>query len=323
MSLPKTLALALLGIGVFAPYASAQFSIVATFDDATLTGQDKTDFEASINSAIQVYDSLITTPVTVNITFKADENVGLGQSSTYITTINYSQYLTDLAARATSSYDSTALAHLPVQANNPVNGNAQMTLTLANLRALGETALGNNNGGSDSTISLKTSLMNLSRTGTQNPNKYDLVATVEHEIDEVLGFGSALNGISNGSPTPTTAISPLDLFRYTSGGVRSFDTISSTQAYFSIDGTTLLTRFNQDSSGDYQDFYTGPTPQVQDAFGTPGGVQNLGTNEKIGLDVLGYTLATTVPEPTTTALLIGAAGLGIVGLRRYRSRAQA
>lgn len=300
-----------------APFAVAQFTIAPTFDDSTLTGQAKTDFEASINSAIQSYESMITTPITVNITFKADESVGLGQSATYINYLSYSQYRADLAAHATTANDATALAHLPTQSTNPVNGNAQLFLTLPNLRAIGETALGTYS--TDSTISLKTSLMNLSRSGTLDSNKYDLIAVTEHEMDEVLGFGSALNGLANGSPAPTAEISPLDLYRYTSTGSRSFDTNLGTEAYFSIDGTTLLTRFNQDGSGDYQDFYTGATPQVQDAFGSPGAILDVGTNEQTALDVLGYTLALTpVPEPATTALLVGM--LSLVGIRPLRSR---
>lgn len=320
MNLWKKFLLVLACTLAVAPFASGQLTIVPTFDDSSLTGQNKTDFEATIDSAIQAYASLITNSVTVSITFKPDESVGLGQSQTFETFISYSRFLTDLSAHATTANDATALAHLPVQSANPVDGSTQMELSLANLRALGETSLATNNTGQpDAIISLKTSIMNLTRTGTPDGSKYDLLATTEHEIDEVLGFGSALNGLANGAATPTGPISPLDLFRYTSTGSRSFTTDINANAYFSIDSTTLLTRYNQIAPGDYQDFNAGGQPQVQDAFATPGAQANLGTNEKTGLDVIGYTLSA-IPEPSTTALAFGAAMLGLTAaLKRRRA----
>ena len=69
--------------------------------------------------------------------------------------------------------------------------------------------------------------MNLTRTGTPT-TKYDLLAAVSHEIDEVLGLGSALNGLKNGDPTPTGAVWGMDLYRYNATRVRSFNTSAGT-----------------------------------------------------------------------------------------------
>jgi hypothetical protein len=151
--------------------------------------------------------------------------------------------------------------------------------------------------------------MNLSRAGQQNSSKYNLMAVVSHEINEVLGLGSALPN------PPSGTIFPEDLFRYNSNGVRTFTT-NGENAYFSIDGTNDLARFNQNSGGDYGDWWsTGAlTPQVQDAFGTSGAQPNLGV-EATGLDVIGYDDA---PEPGTVILL--GTGLVIAGLRRPRGR---
>ena len=94
-------------------------------------------------------------------------------------------------------------------------------------------------------------------------------------MDEVLGIGSDLNGYPQGTPPSNlTPVGTEDLFRYSSTpGVRSYDTNLNTQAYFSINGgTTDLAQFNQDENGDLNDWYSpgGQTPQVQDAFPTPG-----------------------------------------------------
>jgi hypothetical protein len=142
--------------------------------------------------------------------------------------------------------------------------------------------------------------MNLSPAST-DPSKWSLFATVCHEIDEVLGMSSALNNLANGAPPPTGAIAPPDLFRYDGSGARSFNTLSNTAAYFSLDGTTDLVRFNQYAGGDYQDWYSWPfgaaTPRVQDAFATHGAnpVPNV---ELTMLDVIGYTRVISTARPS-------------------------
>jgi hypothetical protein len=269
------------------------------WDSSITSDPNAATIMSTINSAIAIYQARFADPVTVSIKFQ-ETGSGLGGSSTFFGNISYSSYRSALVTDATTSSDSTALAHLPNVANNPVNGNANISVTTANLRALGF-AVSPPSGQADSTISLNTSIMNLNRLSI-DPGKYDLMAVVSHEIDEALGFGSALNGLGNGSAPPTGAVWGMDLYRYDQLGVRSFNTTAANQAYFSLDGTTQLSRFNQTAGGDYSDWFsiTAHTPQVQDAFGTPGAIPNLGV-ELTGLDVLGYNLLS-VPEPTTFSL---------------------
>jgi len=289
-----------------ASYASS-FIIVPTFDSTITSDPNAAIIESTIKSTIGVYEATFTDPITVKITFQ-EMSSGLGQSSTFFDTVSYSSYLTALTADAKSCNDAIALAHLGAGPNNPVNNNPNINVKLPNLRAVGimeSPPLGQ----PDGTIGLNTSIMNLSRTGLQDSSKYDLMAVVSHEINEVLGLGSAL-------PTPQNeTIFPEDLFRYDSSGARNFTT-SGDNAYFSIDGTDDLARFNQDSGGDYGDWWsTGAhTPQVQDAFGTPGAQPNLGV-EVTALDVIGYDVA---PEPGTVILL--GTGLVIAGLQRRKGR---
>ena len=291
-----------------APIAWANLSINATFDSSITTDANATLIEEGINEAISRIEADIANPITVDITFKS-MLTGLGQSDTYSYNLTYSQYLNDLKTKQIlSANDTTAIASLPISSTNPVNGNTYVSINTPLYKALGYSS-----SGSDGTIGLNTSIMNLSRTGTQNASYYDLQAVAAHEIDEVLGIGGP------GSILPSTngPIGVLDLFRYDTNGARSFDPGSGTEAYFSIDGgTTQLVKFNQNSSGDYADWATGATPQVQDAFGSPGTQINVGTNELTALDVVGYNLSA-VPEPST-CFLLGLGSLALVAAYRRR-----
>ena len=299
--------------------ANADILINPTFESSITSNPNAATIEAGIDQAISNIESFIANPITVRIEF-GSMNTGLGQSSTFTNDLSYSQYRSDLANnQILSSNDSLALASLPVASTNPVNGNAEVVLTLPNLRAIGQTALGNNGGGFDSTITLNLSDLNLSRTGPQDSTKYDLQAVTTHEIDEVLGIGGAGSILSASGPTvPTDPVGSMDLFRFASSGARSFTTSATATAYFSINsGATKLTNFNQNGSGDFGDWATGPTPQVQDAFGTPGVDVNLGPNELTALDVIGYNLVA-VPEPGSGTLLVS--GLLAIGILRCRRK---
>ncbi len=262
--------------------------------DSTITGDPQAaTIEAEIISAISVYETTFSDSVTVSITFQ-EVNTGLGSSFKYSTTVSYSAYLAALVSHATTADDGTALAHLPAGALNPVNGNAGVSLNLPLARALGFNVVPPA-GQSDGTISLKTSIMNFTRTSI-NPTNFSLFATVSHEIDEVLGFGSALNGLTNGAAAPTGAVAPEDLFRYAQNGARSFTTALNAASFFSLDGTTDLAQFNQFQGGDFGDWLsspvfppqqTFPAPQVQDAFQTPGATPSLGV-ELRALDAIGF-----------------------------------
>jgi hypothetical protein len=275
--------------------------IIPTFGPSITGDPQSAKIQATINAALALYQANFSDPITVTITFQ-EVGGGLGSSSTYYDTYSYSSYLTALTSHATTADDITALAHLPNSPFNPANGNQSVKLTLPLARALGYANVDPPAGQTDGTISLNTSIMNLGLTDN-NLSKYSLYATVCHEIDEVLGFGSALNGLNNGDPAPTGPIRPNDLFRYDSGGNRSLTTDVNAASYFSLDGTTQLARYNQYAGGDYQDWYshnvTHPS-QVQDAFGTAG-TQPVPNVELRVLDVIGYVRV--IPLPPSLSLL--------------------
>jgi hypothetical protein len=315
----------LLVAGVFAA-ASARANLVIdpTFGSSITSLSNASAVEAGIDAAISRLDAAVENPITVKIQFD-DMSGGLGESDTFFNALPYSQYLSDLKTdQVLSANDTIAIHSLPVQTANPVNGNANIDLSLPLLRAIGESSLGDNDGGLDSTISLNLSSMNVSRTGMQNSNDYDLQAVATHEMDEVLGIGGEGSDLASGT---TGAVGPLDLFRYISPGVRSYSQSANIAPYFSINGgTTELVYFNQVSGADYGDWGNGVTPaevdgnsppQVQDAFGTPGTDVNLGMNELTALDVVGWNLvAQSVPEPGTTGLLVASGLACAVTFRR-------
>ena len=146
--------------------------------------------------------------------------------------------------------------------------------------------------------------------------------------DEVLGIGGSGSVITTNAGALTGAVGPLDLFRYSAAGTRSFTASTNAISYFSINGgTNKLVNFNQGFGGesDYGDWGDGVSPAdgkgntpalVQDAFGTPGSAPDLGINELTALDVVGWNV---IPEPSTVAL-VGIGTLAGFAMRRRRRR---
>jgi hypothetical protein len=266
----------------------------------------------------------------------------LGQSQTgFVYNNNYQTFYNDLV---TTDANPAAIAGLTANggnaANNPVNNTNTIRLKSANGRAIGiatDTPLCNVTGSAgnltcsntpggpnaiDGIIGLNTSITFPPQ--AQGSGTYYLVATVEHEIDEVLGLGSSIANCS-GTCTSTSFQggnpAPEDLFRYTANGVFATGNIDCsgtvTPAYLSYSGATVLTNLNTAcNGGDFGDFTGGS--QVQNAFATPNLIYNYGANEIAAMSAIGYQVAT--PEPATFALLIPALGVAAL-VRRRRRRA--
>jgi len=307
-------------ITVVATPAHAGLTITPTFGSSITSDPNAAAIEGVIDSAIAFYQSTFTDPINVTIQFN-EMTTGLGQSTVGFYNIPYATYLAALKADATTANDATADSFLPNSSNNPVNGAARIDVKSADGRAVGLATPGFVNGTFDGVIGLNTTITDVGSPGTTG--QFSLFATTEHEIDEVLGLGSALPSI------PLSTIFPEDLFRYDATGNRSFTTNSTAKAFFSINGTTDLAEFdNQNDGGDFGDWQSNPlpggvAPKVQDAFATPGAhpVLTSSSPEAVALDVIGYDLAApAVPEPTSILLLGTLVALtGVIARKRAKS----
>lgn len=309
--------------------AQASLIITPTFASSITSDPNAAAIEGAINQAISFYENTFTSSVNIFITFQ--EGGGLGGSSTWYFNVSYKQYYDALVANADGPTEALALAQLNAMGGdadtnggvNPVTGGLDINVKTANLRALGiaTPGHGDNSSDPDGTITLNTSLTTPGSTGSSL--QYSLLAVTEHEMDEVLGLGSALPNTTSGTGTlsiaanaPFSSPFPEDLFRYsgTNTLATSVNCASPGSAYFSINGTTMLDQFNNAcNGGDFADWASGANPpnvgpQVQDAFGTPGATVSLGPGslEVTALEAIGYA----VPEPATWLLSLGGLALG-------------
>ena len=224
--------------------------INVTFDSSV--SQAPAGFIPAVNYVVNYFDSLFTNNVTINIDVLY-QNLGSGflaenQASQFVSN-DYSSVRSALQAQG-----APGASALPP--SSPLPGSS-LSMTQAEAQALG---LYPNDSSLDGQVWFNSTATPFSYSPTATPasNQYYFVGIVEHEISELMGRVSFLS------------YSPIDLYRYSSPGVRDLSTGGKgSTAYFSIDnGTTNLgTWNNQSSNGDLADWYPqGPAAGGNDAF---------------------------------------------------------
>jgi Divergent InlB B-repeat domain/NHL repeat len=273
--------------------------------------------QTAFNSLVSTYESVFTTPITVNIDVNFG-TTGLGASFTQQVNEPYSSWRTNMLANATANPGNTwnvaAAASLP--ANGDPIGNGSVTLNSANARALGFTA----NVAVDSTLTFSNKVA-FEYTGVANSQDEDFLDVAAHELDEALGIGSALTGLANNASIPSSDYTAEDYFRFSAAATRGITTNPTAVVYFSYDGgITEVAQFNQaysalgDSDLDRNDWVYGDagcpaaTPHVQDAILCYGQAVAVGSGpEIIVLNSLGYN-----STPPSYQLTVNETGQGSV-----------
>jgi hypothetical protein len=293
------------------------FVINAAFDNSitTLQSTNPTLFgqiAGAISAAIGYFESIFTNSMTVTIDFGWGENNNIPITGTTavaksnvpgFTTTTYSNLVTALSKADTSAVGLAAVATLP--GSDPTTSPAAPStwvMTPAEALALG--LPGVSQGLFAGWVGLNTGFA-----FTFDPNnravagKMDAIGVLEHEISEDLGRRGGM-----GTYDGTNVFLPLDLFRYTAPGVTQYRPTAAVNAYFSADGKTLQTEYNNPIGGgdavDWNGSLTG------DSFGsTATGVQNnVSSTDLQVMNILGY--HETVAPPSSNLIWTGHGAAG-------------
>ncbi len=285
------------GLVINVSYDSSVTDLATT--DPTL----EAEFKGAVQAAVQYFESVITNPVTVKISFGWGEFAGTpvtGLSTNKATTFNTSYsnlYAALVAADTQSDVQKAAVATLP--SSDPTGGAGVFKVSSAEARILGLNTFFT---GTDGSIGLNSSDSYTWTGGSVASGTYDAVGALEHEISEVLGRIQHA-GASN-------IYLPLDFFRYTAADGQADDPLGASAGnlnlpyaagynanaftYFSYDGKTVTLPFDTPAHvaagadpGDWADTVN------NDAFGysSTGAALAVSPTDLQAMNVLGYNLA--------------------------------
>jgi hypothetical protein len=272
------------------------------WDSSVTKSANWSAIEAAVVAAAQLYTQDYSNHVVLNIAVGLGEIGGssmsssaLGESESIRYIANYSTVQGALNTADAGLVADGLLSSGAISANSPPT-NANFFVTSAEAKALGlvgsSTAIDGYIG-----ISASSSVYFAANGGTIGTTQYDAVGIATHEISEVMGriglVGTSLGPYSN-------VYTPLDLFRYTSSGVRD---LTPTAGYFSTNGgvSNLSTYNNPNNGGDATDWASSVVNDAYDAFGTPGVITTVSSTDILENAVLGYNLTAGTLPPTVSA----------------------
>jgi hypothetical protein len=260
--------------------------------DSSIPQSVLSNYQTAVNAALAFFKSEFSNNITVNITFAwaATGQNFVASNNFYGDYVSYATLVTALKATQHSADDIAAYTTLPAPTQDPTGSGQHYFVTSAQEKALG---LMPSSAPFDDFVTLGSGYSwTFDPNNRAVPGKIDAIGTLEHEISEGvfgrvggLGQSQANGGFGAGIYTP------LDLFRYSSPGVHDYSNPGAND-FFSIDGTHLLTAFNNhnQNGGDVADW----DPNiVGDSFGdaytgVAGAVNSIDLRE---LDILGWNRA--------------------------------
>jgi len=277
--------------------ATPGLTIHATFDSSITNNPNAAAIEAMINRCISIYESLFSDPITIQILFRYTTTAPDGhplrpgvtaRSDNPFYIILWNTYIDALRADARTSNDNLANASLPGAALStdirPSSANGRAVGLDTPPAMFGDGTVGNG-GPYDGIVTLNSGAP-FEFTRPITPSNFDAQRETEHEINEVMGLGSAAS---------VSYFHTQDLFSWSSAGQRNVSTTGT--RYFSINGgVTNIVNLNQSANGDVGDWLSGACPQthpyVQNAADCPGQSSDIAATspEGIDLDVIGYDL---------------------------------
>jgi len=175
-----------------------------TFDSSIINNPNSAAIQAMINQAIGIYESLFGDPITIQILFRYSTTAPngdplpadvLSESRSVVYTLPWNDFISALRADATTSNDNTANASLPGSALStnivPSSGNGR-AVGLDTPPAMFPDGHVGQGGPYDGIVTLN-SAQAFQFTRPPSSDSFDAQRSVEHEMDEVMGFGSHLN----------------------------------------------------------------------------------------------------------------------------------
>ena len=261
-------------------------------------------FKTAFAAAVQFLENTFTNPITINIDVGFGEigpnntalgSNALGESNTFFNNYTYTQVRNALVADTTSADQVSAGNSLP--AADPTNGGNYWVAT-AEAKALG---LMGPSGAVDGYIGFSSSLpFTYNDSNGVAAGTYDFNGVALHELTEVLGRELFVGNDGIGS----NSFTPLDLFHYSSNGVRDFS--GTTAGYFSPNGgATNLDNFNTSVNGDFGDWGGSAGNDSFLAFSNSGVVNAFSQADIREMNVLGYDEGPTAPTAPGASAFIG------------------
>jgi hypothetical protein len=253
-------------------------------------------FTTAFAAAVQFLENTFTNPITVNIDVGYGEigpnntplgSNALGESNTFFNNYTYTQVKNALVADTSSADQVSAGNSLPASDPTP-GGNGNYWMATAEAKALG---LMGPSGAVDGYIGFSSNLpFTYNDSSGVASGTYDFNGVALHELTEVLGRELFVGNDGIGS----NSFTPLDLFHYSSNGVRDFS--GTTAGYFSPNGgATNLDNFNTSVNGDFGDWAGSAGNDSFLAFSNSGVVNAFSQADVREMNVLGYDQAVTGP----------------------------